>query len=581
MSSPAHTCGVVSLSTITLLVGAAVTAAHGGTTRFVNGGCGSDDWSGLSPVCQAPDGPKATIQAGIDASNHGDTVVVADGTYTGDGNRNTSFDGRLITLRSENGPDRCVIDCEGAGRGFLFRSGETSAAVVTGFTIANGYAAEGAGGGMYISDSSPTVGDCVFSGNLADEGGGMFNSNAGTSVTQCIFANNTAVRHGGGMYNEYSDLVITDCTFTRNVADLLNGGAIYNEFSDLTVRRCRFERNAVNNVGAGMANFFCDLRITHCAFNQNDAICHGTPTIDCSAAGGGMGNYDCSAVITNCTFTGNRVSCGSPAAARNGWTGAPNRSPDATLSCHGLGGGIDNRRTNATITNCTFGGNIGGEHGGGVYIQDNDPILTNCTFSRNSSVFSGGAVFAIDSSHPSVNNCIVWENHPNEIVSFAGSEATVTYSDVQGGFPGKGNIDVDPLFANDVGIDGIAGTTDDDLRLLPDSPAINAGDLLALPPDVPDLDGDGDTKESAPLDLDGHARVLCGEVDMGPYEFGIGDFDCDADVDVTDYAAYLQCVTGPGGGAPVTGCDAFDFEVDADVDLADLCRFQLAFTGSP
>ena len=54
-----------------------------------------------------------TIQAGIDAAADGDTVLVADGTYTGDGNRDIDFGGKSIVLKSENGPVLTVIDCEG------------------------------------------------------------------------------------------------------------------------------------------------------------------------------------------------------------------------------------------------------------------------------------------------------------------------------------------------------------------------------------------------------------------------------------------------------------------------------------
>jgi len=102
--------------------------------------------------------------------------------------------------------------------------------------------------------------------------------------------------------------------------------------------------------------------------------------------------------------------------------------------------------------------------------------------------------------------------------------AIVTYSDVQGGYPGTGNIDADPMFHDTDGPDDTLGTEDDNLRLLPDSPCIDAGDNTAVPADTADLDGDGDTSEPIPFDLDGNRRIVDGDrdgistVDMGAYE---------------------------------------------------------------
>jgi hypothetical protein len=145
-----------------------------------------------------------------------------------------------------------------------------------------------------------------------------------------------------------------------------------------------------------------------------------------------------------------------------------------------------------------------------------------------------------------------------------------------------GNISTDPLFVQDPdpGLDGLWGTGDDDLgdpQLLSGSPCVDAGDNDSVPPDTADLDDDGDTVEPVPIDLDGHARVLCYDVDMGAYESGMGDYQCDGDVDLDDFTAWDTCMTGPGIGLYDPGCQAFDFEYDGDVDLTDFAVVQARF----
>ena len=107
------------------------------------------------------------IQAGIDAALEGDTVLVADGTYKGSGNKNLDFKGKAITVQSKNGPDSTIIDCEGDGSGFYFHSGEQEDSIVSGLTIKNGHGIEGIfylidGGGIYCENSSPTIDNCII-----------------------------------------------------------------------------------------------------------------------------------------------------------------------------------------------------------------------------------------------------------------------------------------------------------------------------------------------------------------------------------------------------------------------------------
>jgi len=117
-------------------------------------------------------GDSATIQAAIDGSVNGDTVMVAPGTYSGDGNRNLSTGGRAITVTSSEGPLVTIIDGGTIERGFDIEGKEDSTTVLEGFTIMNVYT------GVYCDSSAPTVRNMIvkdflsygihFDGFLAD-----------------------------------------------------------------------------------------------------------------------------------------------------------------------------------------------------------------------------------------------------------------------------------------------------------------------------------------------------------------------------------------------------------------------------
>ncbi len=161
-----------------------------------------------------------TIQAGIDASVNGDTVLVADGLYVGLGNRDLDFNGRAVTLISENGPDSCVIDCELSGRGFYFHSFEDTTSTVKGFTIVNGYHING--GGIFITNSSPYISnsvikDCCYF--LAGLGGGIYVGSGAPRIVNCtIVYNDVPSGMGGGIYSASSDIRVNSCIIAFNSA---------------------------------------------------------------------------------------------------------------------------------------------------------------------------------------------------------------------------------------------------------------------------------------------------------------------------------------------------------------------------
>ena len=192
-----------------------------------------------------------TIQAGINAAQAGDEVVVADGVYTGPGNRNVLFAGKAITLRSENGPTNCIIDCESLGRGFIFYELDTPATVVDGFTITNGLGHPG--GAIYAYYfSSPTITNCIITGNTGDVGGGggIYCAMCFATITNTIITGNTAIGDGGGVYTEGGDPTITNSLISGNTADS-GGGGVYSNWGSPTITNSTIVGNTAGNVAGG------------------------------------------------------------------------------------------------------------------------------------------------------------------------------------------------------------------------------------------------------------------------------------------------------------------------------------------
>ena len=257
----------------------------------------------------------------------------------------------------------------------------------------------------------------------------------------------------------------------------------------LVLARCKFYTNFAGSQGGALDNNKGDATLTWCVFIQNCAA---------NTGGGTIWNSEGTLNAVSCTFNGNHSDYSGGAIA-NGWKGilsAVNCCLHANYAKL-QAGAIDNFfGGRATLSNCTLADN--GQKGG--------PAAINC-----------GPALDQSTCELAIVNSILWDGG-NEILNQGKSLVTVTRTDVQGGSPGTGNLSADPLFVRAMGLDTVAGTEDDNLRLAAGSPCLDHGDNALLPQDSADIDGDKDLKEALPFDLDDNARVLGTTVDMGAYE---------------------------------------------------------------
>jgi len=270
------------------------------------------------------------------------------------------------------------------------------------------------------------------------------------------------------------------------------GGGIYNYNSSPTVIDCIFINNSANYHGGGAYNFQGSPTYFGCMFRDNFA----------GDAGGGLCTYTSSPVITQCIFSNNT----------------------ATVR----GGGMFIDVTGGTVTNCTVNGNSA-KSGGGMYDNNCSSMVTNSIFWADTASIEGPEFF--------------------------GDNSTVTYSCVQGGYSGTGNIGTNPNF-----VDAAGGN----LRLMRGSGCIDAGKNAAVPVSVT-TDLNGWERFIDDLCTDDTGSGTAPIVDMGVYEFLPADIDGSGVVDLEDYCTVVvhwQQVGGDSAGA--------DLNCDGAVDLADM-----------
>jgi len=302
-----------------------------------------------------------SIQLAINVARNGDTVLVADGSYTGSWNKDLNFLGKTVTVISENGPEVCIIDCEGTGRGVFACHNEGAGTVFDGFTIANG-SVTGTGGGILCSNASPRLRNLILTDCNATDGGGIGLSGGSAQLVDVTVTNCSAASTGGGIYAGSSSALITGAVVELCVA---TGG------------------------------------------------------------GGGLSLYSAYCTVTNCEIRDN--------------------------STAGTGGGSYTAFGNPTFVNCLFAGNTSGNRGGGLYFVNSNPTIRNCSIVSNTGYIGGGVFIQgpeiSGSYYTTMRNNIVYGNSGTYQLGSAGIAIySVTYSDVQGGFSGTGNINALPLF---------------------------------------------------------------------------------------------------------------------------------------
>jgi len=379
----------------------------------------------------------STIQGGINGSSKGDTVMVAPGIYY---EYDIDYNGKGITVMSDFPEDSAwvasvVVDADSLGRVFHFHTGEDSNSVLKGFTITGGAVGSGGGAGILCYDSSPKVEHCIITKNAALwAGGGIRFYLRSPKIRNCIITENVVIEGiGAGIECVRSSPSITDCTISGNRHVDGDGGGMFCYASSPVIENCIFHGNSAW-IGGGMYIQESSPTIINSKFTQNNAVV---------SYGGGIYSIDSSPMFISCTFN-NNISV-----AKGGGLYFRDSTPvlsDCTISGNSAntGGGIRCINSSLTMSNSLVTGNTANS-GGAMELKNLDHIITNCTISGNIANTEGGAIYCENASL-SINNSIFWNDSPDEIFILSSPSVFVTYSDIQGGWKGQGNIDNDPLF---------------------------------------------------------------------------------------------------------------------------------------
>lgn len=214
-----------------------------------------------------------SIQAAVNWSVSGDTLLVEPGVYTGTMNRHIEFSGKNVTVRSEAGPDVTVVDCQNLDYAFSIKQGEQE--VIEGLTVRHGSNSDG-GGIVVSSGGSAIIRSCSFVENNATNGGALFCTGAGSQVVfdGCLFLGNAAVGPGVARVAT-AHVEFIDCEFIGN-SSTSSSGVFFAEGSyfgsaQVTADRCLFRDNSGTEAAIFAQSHWYDISFhaSECVFEGN------------------------------------------------------------------------------------------------------------------------------------------------------------------------------------------------------------------------------------------------------------------------------------------------------------------------
>jgi predicted outer membrane repeat protein len=375
-------------------------------------------------------------------------------------------------------------------------------AVLDGFTII-GINNMGSGVNLMIESGSPTIIDCRFDikvNSFSISNFGIYNSNgSGLTMIRCIFETDVTSTSAGGIPSNYSSLcvmrnidsnsVLRDCIF-RN-----NQNCMSNSNSNIIMNKCEFSKNSKTVIRQDGGN----LTVEGCSFTENsissDIGIDGIMRTSCISNSDGVlfikdstftsnsftpssrSNQGCACIYNsngNLTVTGSTFSSNSGGVIINNSSSIIAYNGTATIdvcvfinnSSDQLGGAISG--SDFIIQNCRFSGNSASE-GGAISVAESN--IHNCIFEANTAN-KGSAISIIPNLYRELYNCTFYGNmgsgsiinnrinrsntytlnltgciiRNNESNVIEGNNINVAYCNIEGGFPGEGNVDVDPVF---------------------------------------------------------------------------------------------------------------------------------------